>query len=65
MHCAVLAQRVPFVATRNSQARQQATDRAWAAISRCSAYCKARMPGKKGYPRFYHHGRSVEHKVTG
>ena len=65
MHCAVLAQQYPFAAKLNSQARQQAADRAWAAISRFYANCKAKVPGKKGYPRFQHHGRSVEYKVTG
>ncbi len=65
MHCAVLAQQVPFVAKLNSQARQQAADRAWTAISRFYANCKAKIPGKKGYPRFQRHCRSVEYKVTG
>lgn len=64
-HCAVLAGRFSFVATLNSQARQQAADRAWAAISRFYANCKAKRPGKKGYPRFHRHCRSVEYKVTG
>ena len=32
MHCAVLAQQYPFAAKLNSQARQHAADRAWAAI---------------------------------
>lgn len=65
MHCAVLAQQYPFAAKLNSQARQQAADRAWAAISRFYANCKAKIPGKKGYPRFQRHCRSVEYKVTG
>lgn len=61
----MLAQRYPFVANLNSQARQQAADRAWAAISRFYANCRAKIPGKKGYPRFQRHCRSVEYKVTG
>ncbi len=65
MHCAVLAQHYPFVAKLNSQARQQAADRAWAAISRFYANCRAKVSGKKGYPRFQHNNRSVEYKVTG
>jgi IS605 OrfB family transposase len=65
MQCAVLAQHSPFVAKLNSQARQQAAERAWAAISRFYANCKAKIPGKKGYPRFQRHCRSVEYKVTG
>jgi putative transposase len=49
----------------NAQARQAAAARVWAAISRFSAKCQAKRPGKKGYPRFRHHCRSVEYKVTG
>jgi IS605 OrfB family transposase len=64
-HCAVLARQVPFVAKLNSQARQQAADRAWAAISRFYAACRAKVPGRKGYPRFQRNCRSVEYKVTG
>ena len=64
-YCAVLAQQYPFVGRLNSQARQQAADRAWAAITRFYANCKAKVPGKKGYPRFQHDCRSVEYKVTG
>ena len=55
----------PSLAKLNSQARQQAADRAWTPISRFYANCKAKVPGKKGYPRFQHHCRSVEYKVTG
>jgi transposase len=64
-HCAVLARQHAFVAKLNSQARQQAADRAWAAIFRFYANCKAKAPGKKGYPRFQRRCRSVEYKVTG
>jgi putative transposase len=64
-HCAVLAQRFPFAARLNSQARQQAADRAWAAISRFYAACRTKTPGRKGYPRFQRTCRSVEYKVTG
>jgi len=50
--CSRLAHEVAFVAppSLNSQARQAAADRAWAAISRFSATCQAKRPGKKGYP---------------
>ena len=65
MYCAVLAQQVRFVAKLNSQARQQAAGRAWVSISRFYTNCKAKVSGKKGYPRFQHHCRSVEYKVTG
>ncbi len=65
MHCAVLAQQYPFAAKLNSQARQQAADRAWSAVARFYANCKVKVPGKKGYPKFQHHCRSVEYKVMG
>jgi putative transposase len=64
-YCAVLAKEVPFVASLNSQARQAAADRAWAAIARFYDNCKTHKPGKKGYPRFQHDNRSVEYKQTG
>src|SRR5260221_12330999 len=63
--CARLAHEFAFTPRLNSQARQAAADRAWAAISRFYANCKAKRPGKKGYPRFQRDCRSVEYKVTG
>ena len=63
--CAILAKAFPFVASLNSQARQAAADRAWAAISRFYENCRTHKPGKKGYPRFQHDNRSVEYKQTG
>ncbi|HEU4782687.1 MAG TPA: transposase [Ktedonobacterales bacterium] len=65
VNCSRLAQNFPFVAQLNSQARQAAADRAWQAISRFYTNCRAKAPGKKGYPRFQHNTRSVEYKVTG
>jgi putative transposase len=64
-YCAVLAREYPFAPCLNSQARQASADRAWLAISRFYANCKALRPGKKGYPKFQHDNRSVEYKVTG
>ncbi len=64
-YCAVLAAEFPFAAALNSQARQASADRAWSAISRFYDNCAAKKPGKKGYPRFQHDGRSVEYKTTG
>ncbi len=64
-YCAVLAKEYPFAARLNSQARQASADRAWAAITRFFENCKAKKPGKKGYPRFQHDNRSVEYKTTG
>ena len=63
--CAVLAREYSFAARLNSQARQAAASRAWAAISRFYENCKNHKPGKKGYPRFQHDNRSVEYKQTG
>jgi putative transposase len=58
-YCAQLAKAL------NSQARQAAADRAWAAISRFYDNCRNQKPGKKGYPTFQHDCRSVEYKQTG
>ena len=57
--------RVPFAAALNSQARQAAAARAWAAIERFYTNCREKRPGKKGYPRFQRDCRSVEYKQTG
>src|SRR5215469_9778270 len=64
-YCAVLAREYSFASLLNSQARQVAADRAWAAISRFYENCKNHKPGKKGYPQFQHDNRSVEYKTTG
>jgi putative transposase len=40
-------------------------ERAIFAIQRFFANCKAKKPGKKGYPQFKKHTRSVEYKTTG
>ncbi len=63
--CARLAQEYPFAARLNSQARQAAASRAWAAIERFYANCREKRSGKKGYPRFQRDCRSVEYKQTG
>ena len=49
----------------NSTARQQATERAWSAISKFFENCKKKIPGKKGYPKFQKDNRSVEYKQSG
>src|SRR6266852_2692190 len=64
-YCATLAKAYPFAARLNSQARQASADRAWASISLFYDNCKAKKPGKKGYPRFQHDNRSLEYKQTG
>jgi putative transposase len=49
----------------NSMARQASAERAIFAIQRFFANCKAKIPGKKGYPQFKRHTRSVEYKTSG
>ncbi len=49
----------------NSTARQASAERAWAAISRFFDNCKKKVCGKKGFPKFKKHPRSVEYKRSG
>ena len=46
-------------------ARQSAAERAWSTIARFYDNCKKKVLGKKGFPKFKKHCRSVEYKVTG
>ncbi|MEH2054721.1 MAG: transposase [Nostoc sp.] len=64
-HCAVLAAEFPFADELNSMARQSAAERAWSAIGRFYDNCKKKVKGKKGFPKFKKHCRSVEYKTTG
>ncbi|MGL5940383.1 MAG: RNA-guided endonuclease InsQ/TnpB family protein [Waterburya sp.] len=64
-YCKVLAAEFPFASKLNSMARQSSADRAWAAISRFYDNCKKNIPGKKGFPKFKKHSRSVEYKTSG
>ena len=64
-YCAVLAAEFPFADELNSMARQASAERAWSAISRFFDNCKKKVPGKKGYPKFKKHCRSVEYKTSG
>ena len=66
-YCAVLAANpeFPWAKKLNSMARQAHADRAWNAISRFFENCKAKKPGKKGFPKFKKHSRSVEYKTSG
>ncbi|WP_319422107.1 RNA-guided endonuclease InsQ/TnpB family protein [Pleurocapsa sp. FMAR1] len=64
-YCKVLAAEFPFAEKLNSMARQSSADRAWAAISRFYDNCKKKIAGKKGFPKFKKHSRSVEYKTTG
>jgi putative transposase len=64
-YCAVLAAEFPWANELNSMARQAAAERAWSAIARFYDNCKKKILGKKGYPRFKKHCRSVEYKTSG
>ncbi len=54
-----------FVKDLNSMAVQAAAELGWFAISRFYDNCKAKKPGKKGFPRFQKDNRSVEYKTSG
>ncbi len=62
--CKDLASEFSFAKKLNSAARQASAERAWAAISSFYSRCK-KGAGKKGYPKFKKHCRSVEYKVSG
>lgn len=51
-----------FVRDLSSHACQASVENVERAINRFFANCKAKKPGKKGYPRFKKHSRSVEYK---
>ncbi|MEG5063334.1 transposase [Microcoleus sp. B3-A4] len=63
--CAVMAKEFEWAGKLNSMARQASAERAIFAIQRFFANCKAKQPGKKGYPQFKKHTRSVEYKTSG
>ena len=58
-YCAVLAKEFEFASLLNSMARQSAAERAAFSIQRFFAKCKAKVPGKKGYPQFQKNNRSA------
>ncbi len=64
-YCAVLASDFDFASKLNSMARQSAAERAWSAINRFYDNCKKKVKGKKGFPKFKKHTRSVEYKTSG
>ncbi len=64
-YSAVVAKEFDFASRLNSTARQSSAERAWSAISRFFDNCKKQIPGKKGYPKFKKHSRSVEYKKSG
>ena len=64
-YCSILAAEFPFADELNSMARQSAAERTWSAIARFYDNCKKKVKGKKGYPKFKKHCRSVEYKTSG
>ncbi|NEQ14886.1 MAG: transposase [Moorea sp. SIO3E2] len=64
-YCKTLAKNFPFANELNSTARQAAAERAWSSIARFYDNCKKKVPGKKGFPKFQKHCRSVEYKQSG
>jgi len=64
-YCAKLAKQFPFASKLNSEARQVSAERAWSAIARFYDNCKRKIPGKKGYPKYKKHSRSVEYRTSG
>lgn len=64
-YCRIIAKEYSFASELNSTARQSSAERAWSAISRFFDNCKKQIPGKKGFPKFKKHSRSVEYKQSG
>jgi len=64
-YCAILADVFPFADELNSMARQSAAEKAWSAIAKFYDNCKKKKSGKKGFPKFKKHCRSVEYKTSG
>ncbi|MEZ2319914.1 MAG: RNA-guided endonuclease InsQ/TnpB family protein [Microcoleus sp.] len=63
--CAIMAKEFEWAGKLNSMARQAMAQRAIFAIQRFFTNCQAKKPGKKGYPQFKTHTRSVEYKTSG
>ena len=70
-YCRILAKEHSFANNLNSTARQSSAERAWSGISRFYDAARTRcvrkknIPGKKGFPKFKKHSRSVEYKKSG
>ncbi len=68
-YCKVLADNpeFPWAKKLNSMARQAHAERAWASIERFYRNCKAKIKGKKGFPKFakYRVRASAEYKTSG
>jgi len=63
--CAIMAKEFEWAGKLNSMARQASAERAIFSIQRFFANCKAKKPGKKGYPQFKKFSRTVEYKTSG
>ena len=63
--CALMAKEFEWAGKLNSMARQAMAQRVIFAIQRFFVNCQAKKPGKKGYPQFKKHTRSVEYKTSG
>ncbi len=63
--CAIMAKEFDWAGRLNSMARQASAERAIFAVQRFFSNCQAKKPGKKGYPQFKKHTRSVEYKTSG
>ena len=61
----LLRKQFKFVEQLNSHACQTAVERVLKAVNRFYDNCKKQIRGKKGYPKFKKHSRSVEYKVSG
>ena len=61
----LLRKEFKFVDDLNSHACQTAVERVLKAVNRFYDNCKKQIPGKKGYPKFKKHSRSVEYKISG
>jgi putative transposase len=64
-YCKVIAKEFDFANKLNSMARQAASERTAFAVKRFYDNCKAKKPGKKGFPKFQKNNRSVEYKTCG
>ncbi len=64
-YCRILAKEYSFASSLNSTARQSSAERAWSSIARFFDNCKKKVKGKKGFPKFKKHSRSVEYKQSG
>lgn len=64
-YCKIIAKEFSFANKLNSSARQSAAERAWSGIARFFDNCRKQLPGKKGFPKFKKHSRSVEYKQSG